>query len=232
MLTTVAALLMTACLSIAGLAGEPAAIVDGEEITQEELEGEAGTFNIIMMLFQQPQYQRFAMLLYESEEGRALQERYKREVLDDMIDRKLQRQEAERLGITADEAVVQDMVDGELDSIKQQNQLTQQELEAALAQQGRTLEGFREQIAVDVREHLVREALMEEVTADVTVSEEEALEFYEDNPDQYSDEEGELLPFEEVQESVEQDLLSQKRQQVWEDRLAELREEADITINL
>lgn len=68
MFTTVAALLMTACLSIAGLAGEPAAIVDGEEITREALEAEAGTFEIIMTLFQQPQFQRFAILLYESEE--------------------------------------------------------------------------------------------------------------------------------------------------------------------
>ncbi len=230
MFTTVAAVLMAALLAVPALADEPAAIVEGDEITREEVQAEAQLNQIVFTIYQQ--YTRFAQTLLTTEEGEEFLERYERDVLDDMIDTILMEQEAERMDITADEDEVEAQVDRTIDNVKQQNQMTDDELEAALAEQGRTIEDFREQIAADVRDMMVEETLREEVVGDVTVTEDEAEEFYEKNPDQFRDEEGELVPFEEVQESIEQELVNRKQEEAWQAWLTELREEADVTINL
>ncbi len=227
------ALMLTACLAVAGLTGlaeEPAAVVNGEEITRDELQAAANLNQIVFGIYQQ--FPAFAQTLLATEEGEALLERYEQDVLDELIERRLQRQAAGERGITPNEDEVQEWVDQTLENIKQQHQLTDEELVAALAQQGTSLEEFREEIAVDVREHLVREALKEEVIADVRVSQEEALEYYEEKPDQFRDEEGELLPFEEVEETIAEELVVQAQERAWRDWLVELRAQADITINL
>ncbi len=230
MFTTVATIVITACLAVTGLASEPAAVVNGEEITREELQATANLNQIIFGIYQQ--FPRFAQTLLTTEEGEALLQRYEEDVLEELIERTLQRQEAERRGITADEDEVQARVDENLELIKQQYQLTDEELEAELVEIGLTLEEFREQRAEIFREQLVQEALREEITSEVSVSEEEIIAFYENNPDEFRDEEGELLPFEEVRDTVEEELLSQAQDQAWYDWLAELRELAEITISL
>ncbi len=233
MRTSAVALILTACLALAGLTGlaeEPAAVVNGEEITRQELQAAADLNQIVFGIYQQ--FPAFAQTLLATEEGEALLERYERDVLDELIGRRLQRQAAEQRGITPDEDEVQDWVDQTLENIKQQNQLTHDELVAALAQQGTSLEEFREEIAVDVREHLVGEALKEEVIADVRVSQEEALEYYNEHPDQFRDEEGELLPFEEVEETIAEELVARAQESAWQEWLTELHEQADITINM
>jgi len=230
MFTTVAALLLAALLTVPALADEPAAIVEGDEITREEVQAEAQLNQIVFSLYQQ--HSRFAQTLLTTEEGEEFLERYERDVLDDMIDTILMEQEAEQMDITADEEDVQAEVDRTIDNIKQQNQMSEDELEAALAQQGRTIEDFREEIAVDVREMMVEETLREEVVGEVTITDEEVEEFYDENPEQFRDEEGELVPLEEVREAIEQELSNRKQEEAWQEWLSGLREEADVTINL
>ncbi len=231
MRTIVSGLLIATCLTFALFADEPAAVVNGEEIPRQQVQSEANLYQIVFGIYQQ--FPRFGEALLGTEEGSALLDRFERDVLNDIIDRMLMTQAALDMGLTADEDEVQELVDSTIARIMQQNQLASEaELEAALAQQGRTLENFREEIAVDAREHLVRQGLREEITGEATVSDEELRAYYDDNPDQFQDADGEMLPFEEIEEELRQELLQRKRSQTWEEWLSALREEADITINL
>ncbi len=227
---TAVTLILTAGLALAGLATTPVAVVNDQPITQEELQQSTQMNQVIYGIYQQ--FPTFAESLLTTEEGERLLERYERDMLERLIEQTLQQQEAERRGITPDEAEVREWVDETVANVKRQNQMTEDELIAALGQQGRSLEDFRAEIADDVREHLMREALIEEVTDDVKVATAEVRDYYEEHPDRFRDEAGELVPFEEVQDAIASELLEGAQQEVWQDWLAELREEADITVNL
>ncbi len=227
---TAVTLMLTAGLVLIGFAATPVAVVNDQPITQEELQRATQMNQVIYGIYQQ--FPTFAESLLTTEEGERLLERYERDMLERLIEQTLQQQEAERRGITPDEAEVQEWVDETIVNVKRQNQMTEDELIAALSQQGRTLEDFRAEIAEDVREHLMTEVLIEEVTDDVTVSAAEVRAYYDEHPDRFRDDEGELVAFEEVQDAIASELLEGAQQEAWHDWLSELREQAEITVNL
>jgi peptidyl-prolyl cis-trans isomerase SurA len=213
------------------LAQEPVAIVNGEPIEREELESIANLSQIIFTIYQQ--FPSFAQTLLLTEEGEALLHRYELDILEQLIRRALVLQEGQARSIEPAQETVDQRTQGMLDQIIQQNRLEGEEgLAAALAQQGRTLADFREEVAQQVWEQLVIEQVQQEVTAAVTVTEEEIQGYYEDNPSQFMGEEGEPLPLEEVRDQVVSSLLSQKRSEAWRNWLAQAREAAEVTINL
>ncbi|MBC7097854.1 SurA N-terminal domain-containing protein [Candidatus Bipolaricaulota bacterium] len=217
-------------LGLSALGQEPVALVNGQEISRQELEQATGLTSLIYTIYQQ--FPRFAQTLLTTEEGSALIRRYQRDVLEQLILRELEVQEAEARGLEPDAATLEDKVQETMDQILMQNDLTEEELSDILAQQGRTLEGFREEVTVQVREQLMIQALQEAVTAPASVSEEEIEAYYQEHPDRFTDEAGEIRPLAEVHDDIEALLLDQKRGELWRSWLEETRAAADVQIML
>lgn len=217
-------------LALAGLAQTPVAVVNGEPITKTELDNATRLNNILFTLYYQ--YPRFAQSLLTTPEGKAFLARYQRDVLEDLIMRKIQLQEAKARGIAADPAKVEEMLDQMLESIKTYYGLSDEELVAELANEGLTLEEFRAQLRPQAEEQVLMEALKAAVTANVTVSEEEIAAYYQENHDQFVDDKGNQLSLAEVREKIGAFLIAQKQEEVWQAWLKQAREAANVQINL
>jgi len=201
------------------------ATVNGVEITGQELSQRTQIYPIIMTLSRQ--YRSFAQFLMTSEAGSEFLTEYREYVLDLLIEQELQNQKMDELGITASEEEVQ----GEIDKIIENNDQfkDQQSLEDYLKNnQNMSMEDLKNTI----RESLKRGKLREEVTGDISVSEEEITSFYETNKSSYTDQEGNVKPLEEVRDQIKENLLGQKKNEVWASWLEEAKEEAEIEKNL
>ncbi len=217
-------------LGLAALAQEPVAVVNGEEISRAELDRATGLNSILLTLYQQ--FPRFAQTLLTTEEGKALIQRYQRDILEQLVLRELELQEAAARGIEPDAAQVEAKVEEVLARILQQNALSLEDLTRLLSQQGRTLEDFRAQIAEQAREQLTIELLRNQVTAEATVTEDEIQTYYQEHQDRFQDESGTVKPLEEVHDDIAALILDQKRSQIWSAWLEELRAGADVQILL
>ncbi len=201
------------------------ATVNGVEITSQELSQRTQIYPIIMTLSRQ--YRSFAQFLMTSEAGSEFLTEYREYVLDLLIEQELQNQKMDELGITASEEEVQ----GEIDKIIENNDQfkDQQSLEDYLKNnQNMSMEDLKNTI----RESLKRGKLREEATGDISVSEEEITSFYETNKSSYTDQEGNVKPLEEVRDQIKENLLGQKKNEVWASWLEEAKEEAEIEKNL
>ena len=144
---------------------EIVAVVNGEPITrfelrkrvQSSLSSSAGTAGSIQE---------------ESESER------KREVLRSMINEVLFRQKAESLGITVSEEDVQSRVE----RIRQQNDLSRQELEEQLRKRGTSLEKFRQKIREKIK---VNRLLSTRVRKNVVLTEQELRRYYREHKEEY-----------------------------------------------
>ena len=215
---------------MAALAQEPVAVVNGEEISRAELDRATGLNSILLTLYQQ--FPRFAQTLLTTEEGKALIQRYQQDILEQLVLRELELQEAAARGIEPDAAQVEAKVEEVLARILQQNALSLEDLTRLLSQQGRTLEDFRAQIAEQAREQLTIELLRNQVTAEATVTEDEIQTYYQEHQDRFQDESGTVKPLEEVHDDIAALILDQKRSQLWNAWLEELRAGADVQILL
>lgn len=217
-------------LALAGLAQTPVAVVNGQPITKEELDSVTRLNEILFMLYYQ--YPRFAQSLLVTPEGKAFLTRYQRDVLEDLILHKIQLQEVQSRGIAADPAQVEELVNQTIERIKIYYGLSDEELVAELAKEGLSLEEFRAELRPQAEEQVLIEALKTAVTADVTVSEEEIVAYYQQNPSQFVDAQGKTLLLEEVREKIASVLISQKKEEAWQNWLKGAREAASVQINL
>lgn len=102
----------------------------------------------------------------------------KHEVLEQMIDKLLVKEEVERLGIK----ITEDEVDRAVERIKQDNSLNKEQLIARLEREGSSLEELREQ----VREEIQRARLLDrEVRARVVITDEQLRQYYDANKDEF-----------------------------------------------
>ncbi|MFH1610148.1 MAG: SurA N-terminal domain-containing protein [Candidatus Bipolaricaulota bacterium] len=225
-------ILLVACIvfGVLALAQGPVALVNGEPITREELDMATGLSEVIFALYQQ--FPAFAQSLLLTEEGKAFLARYERDVLEKIILRRIQIQEAQARGLTADEAEIAKRTQDTLDQIYAYYGLTEDELIAELLYQGYTLEQFMEDIARQHRDEILIETLKAAVIAEVTVTEDEIESYYGTDPTRFVDEAGEMLPLEAVRDRIATILLGEKGEAYWQDWLTKAREGADVEINL
>lgn len=217
-------------LAVVAVAAEPVAVVNGEEISRETLQQRTNLYSIVLTIYQQ--FPSFAETLLLTDEGRAFQRRYERDTLEQLILRSLQLQEARKRDVHIDEERLTSRVDGILGDIMLQNQLTEDELIEVLAQQGRTLEGFREEITANVREDLLIDGLYGIVIGEITVDDASIEAYYADNKDSFQDDDGNIQPLSDVREEIHDRLLQRARRDHWDAWLKTLREEADVTVKL
>ncbi|MEA3239243.1 MAG: SurA N-terminal domain-containing protein [Candidatus Bipolaricaulota bacterium] len=206
-----------------------AATVNGEQITTATLENATGMSQIFQILFSQLP-QAFGQSLLSTPEGKAFLDRYQRDVLDQIIDSRIMVQQAVALDMKADESQVADQVQSHLDQIMQQNQMTIDQIDAALVQQGSSLDDYKTRLALSIREQLMVQALQESVTADVTVSDDEVQEYYEAHQTDYTNDDGTVKPLSEVSASIHDNLLNAAQANRWNAWFKDAKDSSEITI--
>ena len=204
------------------------AVVNGEVITKDGLAAAAGLNSVFQVLF--TQFSHFGQVLLSTPEGEAFLRVYELDVLRQMIDTRLLVQKAIEEEIEVDKAAVEEQVEGRLDQIMEQNQLTLAEMGEILEQQGSSLDEYRERLGVSFREQLMVNGLHEKVIQDLAVSDEEIASYYEEHGDEFAGEDGSIPPLTEVQDQIREKLLAKVKADTWEAWFSKVREEADIEI--
>ncbi|OED33495.1 SurA N-terminal domain-containing protein [Planococcus maritimus] len=194
---------------------EVVAQVNGEEVSKEEFEtAYTGQFQQAAMQAQMSGQEIDQTLL-------------KNQLAESMVGQKLLIQEAENQKLTASD----EEVDQTLEQLAQQNGLeTTDEFLKALDEQGMKEEQVRSQVATQVKV----DQLIAESAGDTTPSNEEVEAAYEQIKEQQEQmgSEEELPAFEELKPELEEQVKTQKENEATQTLVAELREKADVTINL
>ena len=191
--------------------------VNGEEVTKDEF---VPTY--------EAQLQQATMQAQmgggEAPDEEALQE----QTADSLVDAELLRQEAESRGIEVSE----EQVDAKLTELAKQNQLdSAQALLDALAKQGTSEDQARSQVETQV----LVEGLVEDEVGDIRPTEKDLRALYAQVKQQQAQmgKGGQPAPpYEKVKPQLEQQAVSQEQNRVAQKLVDELRQDADITINL
>ena len=101
------------------------------------------------------------------------------EVLDALIMQKLIRKEVEKQGLKAKKSDV----DGYIARIQAQSNLNDEEFEAALTEQGMTMEAYRERVATEVEQAML---MSREIGSRVNVTPEDVRRYYDEHIDEYT----------------------------------------------
>ena len=115
---------------------------------------------------------------YPPEKEREMVFRLRQELLNKMIDEKLTSQETERLKVLVDDREV----DQQIEQIKSQHFLTDEDLRESLAAEGYTLEEYRKRI----KEQILQMKLINiEIKSKVAITEKEIKDYYEAHKEDY-----------------------------------------------
>ena len=101
------------------------------------------------------------------------------DVLDALIMQKLIRKEVEKQGMKAKKADI----DGYIARIQAQSNLNDEEFEAALVEQGMTMEAYRERVATEVEQAML---MSREIGSRVNVTPEDVQRYYDEHIDEYT----------------------------------------------
>lgn len=199
--------------------------VNGEEITQEELNQQANVNQLLQQLSQVDQ--QLVQILANSDAGSNVLEEYQKEQLDSIIDNVLLKQQAEEKGISLSDEEKEEIYQKQKAAILEQNQMDEEQFASALEKQGFENEEAYKQQFLNNPQLKVNKLIEEEVAADLEVSEDELKEAYEENKDAFAQGEGDVS-FEELKPQLKQMLKQQKRSQKVNEYLSNLREDAEI----
>jgi len=185
---------------------EPAAIVNGEEISVLEIDEFIGTEQIVMQIFQTNQ--EFGQLLLQTEAGHDLMNEYRKMKFDEFLTYYLLNREVEEKGLEMTDDDKDEFFDDHLELVMAQNNMNEQELLQVLQQQGiQSLDEYKEMFLEMNEQDMLIFALQEETVGTIEITEEEMQEYYENNQSQFEVEAGSqvrhiLLDTEEEAEEV------------------------------
>ena len=171
-------------------------------------------------------------------------------VLNALIERKLIMDQAEELGV--DVEVSEAEVDERYNNILEQNEMSDQELADALAEQGYTIGQLREDIKSSLTDSKTITQTIDQGISEIEVTDQEIQALYEQRYPESETVEADSIgeteteteteaetetaknerpELEEVREDLETEIRNQKNNQAVNNWLTELKESADITIN-
>lgn len=128
----------------------------------------------------QPYLQKLRTANYPPEAERQMLFKLRIDVLNSMIDEKLTSQEAEKLAVRVSDSEI----DAQIERIKSQHFLTDEDLRKSLAGEGITLEEYRERL----RAQILQVTLVNiEVKSKVAITDKDIREYYEENKDYYEE---------------------------------------------
>lgn len=161
-----------------------AAVVNGEEISITELDQYANMQQLVMSLYQSNQ--EFTQLLLQTEAGQNLMNEYRKAKLDGLITSELLKMEAKDRNIELSQEEKDQMFNQQLNNIKSSNNMNDEQLLSALSQQGiSSLDEYKKVFLENNNDNLLVNKLMQEITADITISDEKAEEYYNNNKSKY-----------------------------------------------
>ncbi|MFW6295355.1 MAG: peptidyl-prolyl cis-trans isomerase, partial [Halanaerobium sp.] len=163
---------------------EVAAVVNDEEISMEELEEFAGVKNLLMQILQSNQ--EFGTLLLQSEAGEDLINEFRRYKLEQLLTSELLIQEAQDRGIEVSEEEKNEIFDQQVNALKQQNDLDDEQFERAIQQQGfESLAQYKEKFMENNMEGFMVNKLKDQVVSETSITDVEAEEYYNENKSQF-----------------------------------------------
>jgi peptidyl-prolyl cis-trans isomerase SurA len=128
-----------------------------------------------------PFIERIKSSRYPSETERQLMFEVRKKVLDQMIDQKLTDQELERQNIS----VNPQEIDKYIERLKQSNYITDEQFRASLAEQGYTLDEYRQ----EVKQQMLRVKLVNrEVKSKIVITTEDIRSYYENHSEEFAGE--------------------------------------------
>ncbi len=162
---------------------EVVAVVGEQGITFNELEQVSQTEQIIMEISQINK--KFAQLLYSSPTGQEFINQYRKERLEELINRELLEIEARKSNIQLTDLEKEQIFNNYLQQIKEENNLSDEQLEGALREQGyESLEAYKEDFYSDPN-LIINIFLEKEIYSGIVVSDEEARKAYSENKNSY-----------------------------------------------
>jgi parvulin-like peptidyl-prolyl isomerase len=166
--------------------------VNGRQVTQEELDREANLNRLLLQL--RSLDERFYQVLTSTPEGLALLQRYKREVLNNLIDQILIVQIGEKMGIVVPKETIEKLVADELNKTLSQYNMTETDLDWYLksANLG-NLETFKNRLRWIFTVQQTLQQIYQKVTESSVISDEEVKKFYEENKEYFAVEESAKL---------------------------------------
>jgi peptidyl-prolyl cis-trans isomerase SurA len=125
-----------------------------------------------------PYTEKIRTLGYPSEKEKKLIFKVRKEILDHLIDQKIEDQEIKRSKVE----ISPEQIDQAIEQFKDANYITDEQLRAALAKDGKTMKGYREQ----VKEQILRTKLVNlKVKSKIVITKEDVKAYYEKHKDQY-----------------------------------------------
>lgn len=158
------------------------------------------------------------------------QDQLKEETAQNLVDNQILTQEAEDRGFSASAEDIDEL----LDEIAMQNGLeSTDDFVAAMEEQGMAEDELKSEVEAQVQV----EQLITDEAGDISPSEEKLQELYDEAEAEQEamgggEGDGEMPPFEEVAPQLEEQAQAEKEAEVVDELLAELQEEADVTIHL
>ncbi|GEL78613.1 SurA N-terminal domain-containing protein [Tenuibacillus multivorans] len=187
---------------------EVVATVNGEEITNGEL--------LQNETFVKQRYQMFGM--------QQSAEQIQQQALDQLINTELVLQSAEEAGIEPTEEEINTEYDNMISQLKEQNQTD--DVSQIFEQAGTT----EEEVRNDIRTQLTTEKYLDQNTEEVTVSDEEIQEAYDNYTAQLEQADQEPQSLEDMRGQLEQQVKTQKEGEQTQQLLDQLREDNDVEI--
>ncbi|HCZ06778.1 MAG: hypothetical protein PWP37_1457 [Thermotogota bacterium] len=170
--------------SVQAVETTPVATVNGEVITSQELDEYARITYILFSIKQTEQ--DFYNALLSTEEGVAFLKKYQRMKLDELIDRVLLKQWANRAGITINEEELRQKVEAEVASVLQESNITEEQFEQyALLQGYESSSAFKNYLFRDELHTQYLIAVFSKVTESATVTEDEIKQYYEAHKEEF-----------------------------------------------
>ncbi len=156
------------------------AVVQGQEITADELDSNANISQLVMQIYQMDQ--QFASLLFSTESGQDLLNEYRKAKLDEYIYQILLNQEVEQRGITLTKEDQLAMFREQLGTVIKQNNLTEDQLTSILQQQGfESLDDYQEFFLEQNGGMMAIGLLRDEIVKDAAIEDSEVQEYYLNN---------------------------------------------------
>lgn len=161
------------------------AIVNGEEITLELLNSEADVNGLLIKISEVNQ--TFFNVLSNTDEGVKLLMRYKRAILDQLIDKLLVVQFAEKYGQRPSDEEVKQFVNKQISDYLASQGIDEETFDMYLqyANMG-TLEDFKKKLFFNALVNMSIQNLFDYISKGATVTEEEIKSYYNDNIDYFS----------------------------------------------
>jgi len=157
-----------------------AAVVNGEEITLNEVDQYANTQQVLMSVYQANQ--EFGQLLFQTEAGNKLIREFQKRKMDELITKRLLANEAQKRNLTVSQEEKDKVFNDYIERVKSSNNLNDEQLLNALKQQNiNSLEEYKQMFIENSEESLLINKLQEQVLGDVAVSDQEVEDYYNNN---------------------------------------------------